>query len=187
MIYDYFRATGTHDAVLDYADLCTITLRNDDVQEFARCCQFHRELTDGLVTERDLRCTFSTFKQNFLLHRLIPMLKPQHSQELFTKCTTHRLREHVRWVVLSSNRTVLFLGPTSVWFGRASCVRDLVALRISWPHCYRMAPPETSPVGRVRHVAFYFVRRVLRVGPVRAHVVQRRCQTPELHRTARLQ
>ena len=34
MIYDYFRVTGAHDTVLDYADLFYITLRNDDVQEF---------------------------------------------------------------------------------------------------------------------------------------------------------
>ena len=34
MIYDYFRVAGAHDTVLDYADLFTITLRNDDVQEF---------------------------------------------------------------------------------------------------------------------------------------------------------
>ena len=34
MMYDYFRATGVHDTVLDYADLFTITLRNDNVQEF---------------------------------------------------------------------------------------------------------------------------------------------------------
>ena len=34
MIYDYFRVTGAHDTVLDYADLYSITLRNDDVQEF---------------------------------------------------------------------------------------------------------------------------------------------------------
>ena len=33
MIYDYFRETGAHDTVLDYADLFSITLRNDDVQE----------------------------------------------------------------------------------------------------------------------------------------------------------
>ena len=33
MIYANFRVTGAHDTVLDYADLCTITLRND-VQEF---------------------------------------------------------------------------------------------------------------------------------------------------------
>ena len=33
MIYDYFRDTGTHDTILDYDDLFTITLRNDDAQE----------------------------------------------------------------------------------------------------------------------------------------------------------
>ena len=34
MIHDYFRVTGSHDAVLDYADLFSITLRNHDVQVF---------------------------------------------------------------------------------------------------------------------------------------------------------
>ena len=34
MIYDYFRVTGAHDTVLDCADVFTITLRDDDVQEF---------------------------------------------------------------------------------------------------------------------------------------------------------
>ena len=34
MIYDYLRVTGAHDTDLYYADLFTITLRDDDVQEF---------------------------------------------------------------------------------------------------------------------------------------------------------
>ena len=34
MIYDYFRVTGAHDTVLDCADLFSITLRNDNVQDF---------------------------------------------------------------------------------------------------------------------------------------------------------
>ena len=34
MICDYFRVTGAHDTVLVYADLFSIDLRNDDVQEF---------------------------------------------------------------------------------------------------------------------------------------------------------
>ena len=34
MIYDYFRVTGAHDAVLDSADLFSVTLRDDNVQEF---------------------------------------------------------------------------------------------------------------------------------------------------------
>ena len=34
MMYDYFRVTGAHDTVLDYADLFSVTLRDDNVQEF---------------------------------------------------------------------------------------------------------------------------------------------------------
>ena len=34
MIHDYIQVTGAHDTALDHADLFTITLRNDDVQEF---------------------------------------------------------------------------------------------------------------------------------------------------------
>ena len=34
LIYDYFRVTGSHDSVENYAELFTISLRNDDIQEF---------------------------------------------------------------------------------------------------------------------------------------------------------
>ena len=34
MVYDCFRVTGAHDAVLVYADLFSVTLRDDNVQEF---------------------------------------------------------------------------------------------------------------------------------------------------------
>ena len=34
MIYDYFRVTGAYDTVLHHADLFSVTLRDDNVQEF---------------------------------------------------------------------------------------------------------------------------------------------------------
>ena len=34
MINDYFRVTGAHDTVLDYADLFSVTLHDDNIQEF---------------------------------------------------------------------------------------------------------------------------------------------------------
>ena len=34
MIHAYFRVSGAHHTVIDYSDLFTRTLRNDDVQEF---------------------------------------------------------------------------------------------------------------------------------------------------------
>ena len=40
MIYDYFRVTGAHDTVLDYADLFSVTLHDDHIQEFdTRWCE----------------------------------------------------------------------------------------------------------------------------------------------------
>ena len=38
MIYDYFRVTGAHDTVLDYAGLFSVTLHDDDIQEFDTRC-----------------------------------------------------------------------------------------------------------------------------------------------------
>ena len=34
MIYDYFRVIVVHDTVLDYADLFSVTLHDDNIQEF---------------------------------------------------------------------------------------------------------------------------------------------------------
>ena len=34
LIYEYFRVTGSNDSVENYADIFTIVLRNDDIQEF---------------------------------------------------------------------------------------------------------------------------------------------------------
>ena len=34
MIHEYFRVIGAHDTVLDYADLLSVTLHDDIVQEF---------------------------------------------------------------------------------------------------------------------------------------------------------
>ena len=33
-LYEYFRVTGANDSVENYADLFTVGLRNDDIQEF---------------------------------------------------------------------------------------------------------------------------------------------------------
>ena len=34
LIYEYLRVTGANDSVENYADLFTVVLRNDDIQEF---------------------------------------------------------------------------------------------------------------------------------------------------------
>ena len=53
MIYDYFRVTGAHDTVLDYADLFSVILHDDNVQEFdtrwdeVLLCQKIHPMTSG--------------------------------------------------------------------------------------------------------------------------------------------
>ena len=50
MIYDYFRVIDSHDTVLDYADSFSVTLHDDNMQEFdARCdCSFTIYVKDSL-------------------------------------------------------------------------------------------------------------------------------------------
>ena len=46
LICEYFRVTGANDSVENYADLFTITLRNDDIQEFdSKCDGFFLSMT----------------------------------------------------------------------------------------------------------------------------------------------
>ena len=55
MIYDWFRVTGAHNTVLNYADLFSVTLRDDDVQEFGTrwdevlLCQRYHPMIDWKV------------------------------------------------------------------------------------------------------------------------------------------
>ena len=58
MIYDYFRVTGAHDTVLDYADLFSVTLHDDNIQEFDTrfmkfyylCQRFHQMISWNVCT-----------------------------------------------------------------------------------------------------------------------------------------
>ena len=38
LIYEYFQVTAANDSVEKYADLFTVVLRNDDIQEFGTKC-----------------------------------------------------------------------------------------------------------------------------------------------------
>ena len=54
MIYDYFRVTGAHDTVLDYADLFSVTLRDDNIPEFDTCylCQRYHLIMSWKVSTK---------------------------------------------------------------------------------------------------------------------------------------
>ena len=46
LIDEYFRVTGASDSVENYADLFTVVLRNDDIQEFdSKCDEILKSMT----------------------------------------------------------------------------------------------------------------------------------------------
>ena len=58
MISDYFRVTGAHDTVLDYADLLSVSLHDDNIRNsiqdwtkfYYRCQKFHPMITWKVCT-----------------------------------------------------------------------------------------------------------------------------------------
>ena len=92
MIYDYFRVIGAHDTVLDYADLFSITLRDDDVQEFvSRWDEVLLSVSkipsdDGLITQKQYwNCTRWRFVKRYRCpnyQKLKTMVKRNIDQKL---------------------------------------------------------------------------------------------------------
>ena len=87
MIYDHFRVTGAHNTVLDYADLFSVTLRRDNIQEFdsrwdevlPSCQRFH-PMTSWKV------CTHCGY---------VSLI----NSKLFWNCTTWRFIRRYRCIV----------------------------------------------------------------------------------------
>ena len=60
MIYDYFWVSGAHDTVLDYADLFSVTLHDDNIQEFGT-----RGGRSSTVSVKDsIRCLWKSVQEN---------------------------------------------------------------------------------------------------------------------------
>ena len=84
MIHDYFRVTGAHDTVLDYGDLFSNTLLNDNVQNFdARWDEIPLSTTkipsDDVLKSQKMRIRetdqFKTLKElyDMEIHQMISM------------------------------------------------------------------------------------------------------------------
>ena len=104
MIYDNFRVTGAHDTVLDCADLWSITLRNDDVQEFdKRWDEVRSSMTkippdDNLESLCKLRIRESDQLKTVLelndmeVHQKIPMPEYHKLKTMVKRSTDQKLR-----------------------------------------------------------------------------------------------
>ena len=80
LIYDYFRVTGSHDSVENYADLFTISLRNDDIQEFD-------SKSDGILL------SMTKIPHDDILEKLYK-LRTRESEKLKTVLELYDLKTH---------------------------------------------------------------------------------------------
>ena len=104
MIFDYFRVTGAHDTVLDYADLFSVSLRNDDVRDFdTRWDEILLSLTkippdDVLQILYTLRIRKSDQPKTVLelygmeIHQKISMPNYQKLKTMVKRCIDQKLR-----------------------------------------------------------------------------------------------
>ena len=144
LIYDYFRVIGSHDSVENYADLFTIVLRNDDIQEFDSKWDGislsmtkipHDDILEGLYKESD---KFKTVLELYGLethqkklgpdyHRLKTMVKRSIEQEIRNKNFGSRNGNYERNAVVKNQgtkqRVQRILGDSCQWESNGQCVK----------------------------------------------------------------
>ena len=96
MIYDYFRVAGAHDTVLDYADLFSVILHDDNVQDF-----------DSRWDE--VLLSMSKIPSNDILESLYK-LRIRESAQLKTVLDLYDMKIHQKISIRSTDRKVEDIG-----------------------------------------------------------------------------
>ena len=125
MIYQYFRVTGAHDSVENYADLFTISLRDHDIQEFdskwdgilLSMTKIPDDILEGLYKQRireseKLKTALELYDMEIHqkklgpdCHRLKTMVKTSIEQNLRIKNFEARNGNYERNAVVKNQRT----------------------------------------------------------------------------------
>ena len=153
LIYEQFRVTGAHDSVENYADLFTIALRNDDIQEFDSKWDGillsmtkipHDDILEGLYKLRireseklktvlelyDLETHQKKLGPDY--HRLKAMVKRSIEQEIRNKNFGARSGKFENNAVVKNQgtkqRVQRILGDCWQWETNGQCVKETIAV-----------------------------------------------------------
>ena len=108
LIYDYFRVTGAHDTVLDYTDLFSNTLLNDDVQDFDTrrdeiLLSATKILSDDVLKSQKMRIRETDPLKNLLelydmeIHQMISIPNYQKLKTTMKRSINQKLRLQKLW------------------------------------------------------------------------------------------
>ena len=167
LICEYFWVTGTNDSVENYADLFTIGLRNDDIQEFdSKWDEILLSMTqipsdDILEGLYKLRIRESEKPKTVLelydleihqkkigpdYHRLKTMVKRSIQQEIRNKKFGARNGNYERNAVVKNQRGQRILGDCWQWESNGQCVRgDNCSFRHDMNKRGKSSPSNPSP------------------------------------------
>ena len=153
LIYEYFQVTGADDSVENYADLFTISLRNDDIQEFDSKWDGillsvtkipPDDILEGLYKSRireseklktvlelyDLKIHQKKLGHDY--HRLKTMVKRSIEQEIRNKNFGARNRNYEKNTVVKNQgteqRVQRILGDCWQWESNGQCIKETIAV-----------------------------------------------------------
>ena len=171
LIYDYFRVTGSHDSVENYADLFTISLRNDNIQEvdskwdgilLSMTKIPHDDILEGLYELRiraseKLKTVLELYDleihQKKLVpdyHRLKAMVKRSIEQEIRNKNFGARNGNYEKNAVVKNQgtkqRVQRILGDCWQWESNWQCIKgDNCSFRHNVNKRAKLTQPNPSP------------------------------------------
>ena len=171
LIYEYFRVTGANDSVENYADLFTIALRHDDIQEFDSkwdgiLCSMtkipHHDILEGLYKLRireseKLKTVLKLYdvethqkKLGPDYHRLKTMVKRSIEQEIRNKNFGSRIGNFEKNAVVKNQgtkqRVQRILGDCWQWETNGQCVKgDNCSFRHDTNKRGKSSPSNPSP------------------------------------------
>ena len=171
LIYEYFRVTGANESVENYADLFTISLRNDDIQEFDSKWDGilpsmtkipPDDILEGLYKLRtreseklktvlelyDLEIHQKKSRPDY--HRLKTMVKKKIEQDMRNKNFGARNGNYEKNVVVKNQgtkqRVQRILGDCWQWETNGQCVEgDTCSFRHDMNKRGKITPSNTSP------------------------------------------
>ena len=171
LIYEYFRVTGANDSVENYADLFTVGLRNDDIQEFdskwdgillSMAKIPHDDILEGLYKVRIRECDkLKTILELYDLeihqkklepeyHRLKAVVKRSIEQEIRNKNFGSRNGNIEKNAVVKNpgtkQRVQRILGDCWQWESNGQCVKgNNCSFRYGMNKRGRSSPSNPSP------------------------------------------
>ena len=104
MIYEYFRVTGAHEAVLDFTDLFSIALHGDDIQEIDTRWDHVLMSTSEVPNDRILESLYKMrMRESAKLQTVLAMCEQEINSNR-SRAELSKVEDHGKWTYRSKDQ-----------------------------------------------------------------------------------